>query len=89
MDRRGLLSTLIDGEHETTIQEFFIDLSRGGGEGDHHRTFDPVFLGFKFPGRSIFAGRGDGELAFRLQELQGVACARSPVLLGDGEDLVF
>jgi hypothetical protein len=40
-------------------------------------------------GGLVLAGAGDGQHAFRLQELEGVAGVLCPFLFGDGEDFVF
>ena len=48
-----------------------------------------VFLRDHAPALRVFAGAGNGQLAFALQELQGVAGAFGPLLLHNGEHLVL
>ena len=89
VDGLGLFSSLIDAEHQTAVQKLFVDLNRGGGQKNHHRPFDAVFLRHQIAGGRVFSGAGNGQLAFRLQELQGVAGAARTLLLDDGENLVL
>jgi hypothetical protein len=82
VDRRRLFSPLIEGEHQTPVEQFLIDLRRRRGQCDHHRPLNAVLLGDQFAGGRILGGRGDGKLPFRLQQFERIARPRralSPV----------
>ena len=70
------------------MKEFFVDVDGRRGEEDHDRAFDVIFLGFH-AALFVFAGRGNGEFTFGLQELEGVARLFRAFFFDDGEDLVF
>ena len=77
--RPRLLAALVDRQHEAAVQQLLVDLDRRGRQEDHHRPFDAVLLRDEPPRLRVLAGGGDRQLAFGLQELQGVA-APSPRL---------
>jgi hypothetical protein len=89
MDRRRLLPAFVHREHETAVLQLLVQVRRRRGREDHHRTFDVVCIGHELAGLGVFAGRGDGQLPFRLQQLQRVARPVHAFLLGDGEDFVL
>ena len=72
VDGPRLRARLVDRQHQTTVQQFFVRFGGGGGEQQHHRAFDPIGPGRQLPGLRVFGGAGDGQLAFRLKKLQGV-----------------
>jgi len=55
----------------------------------HHRPFDVILLGHELARVRILAGRGDGELSFRLQEFERVTGLFRSFLFADGQHLVF
>ena len=89
MDGAGLLARLVDGEHDAAVHQLLVDLDGGRGQEQHHRALDVAVLGDQASGVRVLAGRGDGEPALALQELEGVARALGAFLLGDGQDLVL
>ena len=89
VNRLGLLAVLVHREHQAAVEQLLVDLDRGGGQEDHHRTFDPVLLRHQVARGRILAGRCDSELAFGLQQLERVAGAAGAFLFDDGEDLVL
>ena len=56
---------------------------------DRDRAFHVVFFRLHAAGVRVFAGRGDGEFLFGLQELQGVGGFLGSFLFDNGEDFVF
>ena len=88
VDAPRLLAALVDGQDEAAVEELLVDLDRRRRQEDHHRPFDAVFLRDEAPGLRVLAGGGDRQLAFGLEELQGVAGLLRAFLLRDGEDLV-
>ena len=89
VDPLGLLAALVDGENQTAVHEFLVDVDAGGGEHDGDRALDMVFLGFHASAVRVLAGAGDGEFSLGLQELEGVAGLFGSLFLDDGQDLVF
>ena len=89
MDRLGLFSRFIHREHQATVHQLFIDVDGGGGQEQHHRAFDPVLFGHQVAGGLVLAGAGDGQLAFRLQQLQGIRRILRAFLFRDSQYLVF
>ena len=88
VDRPGLLPALGDRKHQAPVQKLLVDVRRRGGQKDRHRPLDPVLVGHQPPGGRVLAGRGDGQLTFGLEELQGVGGPLGTLLFGDGEYLV-
>ena len=35
---------LADAQHQTAVQQLFIEMARGGGQEDHHGTFGAVLM---------------------------------------------
>ena len=66
VDALGLRLGFVDGEDEAAVEEFFVDVDRGGGEDDGDGAFDVVLLGFHASGLRVFAGARDSEFAFGL-----------------------
>ena len=62
---------------------------RRGSQEDHHRTLDAVLMREQAPRRRVFARRGDGQLALRLQQLQRIRCPLRSGLFHDGQHLVL
>jgi len=89
MDGLGLRAPLVHAQHNAAVQQLFVDLDGRRRQEDHHRTFHAVLLRHEVAGVGVLAGARNGQLAFALQELQGVARAARALFLGDGEDLVF
>src|SRR3546814_12346299 len=42
MDGAGLLTAFIDREHQAAVHQLLVDVDRGGGQGQHHRSLDPI-----------------------------------------------
>lgn len=70
VDALGLFAGFVDREGEAAVLQFFVHLDAGGGEEDHGGAFDVVFFGLHAPGGGVFAGAGDGEFAFGLEEFE-------------------
>ena len=88
VDRPRLLPGLVDRQDQAAVEELLVDVDGGGGEKDRDRPLDPVLVGHEPAGLRVLARRGDRELAFGLEELQGVGGPLGALLLGDGQDLV-
>ena len=89
VDSRGLFLRFVHRQHKAAVQEFFVDLNGRRRQEDHHRPFDVVLLRFHPSRVRVFARARDGELAFRLQELQRIARFLRAFFLHDREHLVF
>ena len=85
----GLLPGLVHREHDAPVLQLLVEVDGGGGQEDRRRAFDVVLVGHQLARGRVLAGRGDGELALALQQLEGVAGALCPLLLGDRQDLVL
>ncbi len=88
VDRPRLLPALRDGEDEAAVQQLLVHLGRGRREKDRHRPLDPVLLGHEPAGLRVLPRRGDRQLAFGLEELQGIGGPLGALLLGHREHLV-
>ena len=79
VDRAGLAPVLVDRQDDAAVQELLVDVDRGGGQEDRRRPRDPVGVGHQPTRGHVLARRGDGQLAFGLQELEcvGGRCAPS------------
>ena len=85
----GLGPGFVHCQREASVLQFLVDVDRGSRQEDHDRAFNVVFLRFHAPGMRILAGAGDGEFAFALQELEGVARLLGSFFLDYGKDTVF
>ena len=79
MDGLRLLAVFVDREHKAAVQHLLVEIDRRRRQEDHHRPFDAVLMREQPARRRVFAGAGDGQHAFRLQQLQriGRRCAPS------------
>jgi hypothetical protein len=89
MDRPRLFAFLVHRERNAAVQQLLVHLVCCGREEEHHRAFDHVLVRHVLAAHRVFAGRGDIQLAFRLQQLQRIAGAFRALLLRDGQDLVL
>jgi hypothetical protein len=89
VDRAGLLAFFIDGEDQTAVQQLLVQLDRRRRQEDHHRAFDAVLVRDMTARFRVFAGRGDGQHALGLQQLQRVGRRVRTLLFDDGEHLVL
>ena len=83
VDGPGLVAFLVDGQHDAAVEQFFVDVDGGGGQKDGDRSGHPVGVSGEAPG-GVLAGRSDGQLAFGLQQLEGVGGPLGALLLGHG-----
>ena len=51
MNGPSLLPIFVYGQDDAAIEQLFVDLDGRGGEKDHHRPFDAIFLGFELISR--------------------------------------
>ena len=56
-----LRPVFIDGEHETAVEQFFIDVDCCCRQKDHHRAFDAVLVRDELSRRGVLSGRGNRE----------------------------
>ena len=89
VNRPRLRLVLVHRQHHATVQQLFVDVDGRRGQEDHHRTLDPVFMRAQTARVRVLAGRGDAQLAFRLQQLQRVGGAACALLFRDGQDFMF
>ena len=85
----GLLGALVHRQRQASVLQLLVQVNGRGGQEDHDRAFDVVFLRHHFAGGRVLAGAGNGQLAFALQELQGVAGLLRPGFLHDRKDFVL
>ena len=89
VDGARLFAAFIHAQHQTAVHQLFVDVARGGGHQQRDRAFNTVLLRNEIAGHRVFAGAGDGEFAFGLQQLQGIAGAGSALFFHYRQRLVF
>jgi hypothetical protein len=89
VDRPGLRAALVHREHQGAVGQLLVHLQRRRGQEQLHRTLHPVGMRHQLARLGILAGRGDGELALALQELQGIRGPFGPFLFHEAQDLVL
>ena len=88
MDGCGLLAAFVHAQDQAAVHQLFVDVDGRGGQEEHDGSTDLVLLRDQVAGR-VGAGARDGQLAFALQELQGIRRAVRAFLFADGQHLVL
>ena len=89
MDSLRLRPVFIDGENKAAVQHFLVEIDGRGCQEDHHRAFDSILMGQQAPCRRVFAGAGDSQNTFGLQQLQRIGRCVRALFLHDGQYLVL
>ena len=70
MNAPGLLGALVHRQRQAAVLQLLVQVNGRGRQKNHHRAFNVIFLRHHLARLRVFAGAGDGQLAFALQQLQ-------------------